>query len=223
MLGRLLEISVAAPQPLLALETYRALGFRELGVGDVWSHPYGVMSDGDLCIGLHAYEFDSPALTFVQSNLDRWVEAYRVQGIELAFEKLATDSFNEIGFVDPGGQMVAVLESRTFSPAPFDERGFSAFGELQALALPCRDAAASRAFWAGLGRAEDGRLAGSDVALALDDAKTLTCRYRGDPIAFAESALRGGVAGVTVAGDERSATFTPPGGPTFVVAGVLSH
>ena len=219
MLGRLLEISVSTSEPLQALQQYLSLGFRELTAGEVWSHPYAVVGDGDVCIGLHAYEFDSPSLTFVQNALDRWVEAYRVQDIDLAFEKLSPDEFNEIGFVDPGGQMIAVLESRTFSPPAFEGRGLSVLGRLSAIELPCRDAEASAAFWAKLGRArETGRVETADLTLALDNAEALTLHYDGDPLAVAEAAARHGLPFASVANDESSATLRPPGGPVFVVS-----
>lgn len=206
MLGRFLEISVKCNDLLDALDAFAAYGFRELTVGDVWSHPYAVVSDGVLAVGLHDYAFDSPALTFVQSDLARWVEAYRLQNIDLAFEKLSSESFNEIGFVDPGGQMTAVLESRTFSPPPFDEDSFSALGDLEALELPCADAAASAAFWKKLGVDDDGRLGVNGPRLRLDVSPHLAVHYRGDVLALAQHAARNGLHAVKVAKDERSAT-----------------
>jgi hypothetical protein len=79
MLGRFLEVSVSCPDVLESIHAFEALGFREIPVGDVWSHPYAVVSDGRLNIGLHRYDFDSPSLTFVQSDLQKWRDAYRVQ------------------------------------------------------------------------------------------------------------------------------------------------
>lgn len=207
MLGRFLEISLACDDVLAALGFFRDLGFREIPAGETWSHQYGVVSDGTLNIGLHGYQFDSPALTFVQSGLSRWAEAYRVQDIELAFAKLTPDQFNELGFVDPGGQMVAVLESRTFSPPPFGERAVSELGTLQCLEPPNRAPQESAAFWARLGRdADTGTLGASGIALRLDGADRLTCHYRGEPLTVATCAARHGLRDVSVASDERSAT-----------------
>ena len=50
-------------------EFYEGLGFKSVEVGEIWSHPYAVMSDGRVHLGLHAYRFDSPALTFVRPDL----------------------------------------------------------------------------------------------------------------------------------------------------------
>ena len=71
MLGRFLEISVHAPNVLESLEFYQKLGFTQAQVGEAWAHPYAVVSDGRLFIGLHQYEFDSPSLTFVKPDLSR--------------------------------------------------------------------------------------------------------------------------------------------------------
>ena len=60
MLGRFLEFSVRAEDILESLAFYKALGFTELAIGDVWKHKYAVVSDGDICIGLHDREFGSP-------------------------------------------------------------------------------------------------------------------------------------------------------------------
>ena len=69
MLGKFLELSVHAPDILESLGFYKSIGFTELETGDVWPHGYAVVSDGDICIGLHDLVFDSPALTFVQQDL----------------------------------------------------------------------------------------------------------------------------------------------------------
>lgn len=206
MLGRFLEISVACENPLAVLGDFLEFGFRELSVGDVWSHPYAVVSDGVLNVGLHGYQFDSPALTFVQNDLDRWVQAYRLQDIELAFEKLSSESFNEIGFIDPGGQMCAVLESRTFSPPPFDDDSFTVLGRFKALELPCSDRDASRAFWRKLGVDDQARLGMEGPPLHLAKTPHLTCHFHGNVLALAQQAARRGLTNVRIATDERTAT-----------------
>lgn len=205
MLGRFLEVSLSCEDVLKTLREFEALGFIEVPTGDVWDHPYAVVSDGRLNVGLHRYSFDSPSLTFVQSDLDHWIEAYRVQDIELAFEKLSTESFNELGFVDPGGQMTAVLESRTFSPPPFSEKDTSIMGRLKAIELPCRDADASRNFWRKLGLEDQDRLPTAGLNLAFGQAKTMICRYEADVLSLAAEAARRGAGTLTIANDESSA------------------
>ena len=210
MLGRFLEVSLSSPDVLESIGTFARLGFREIPVGDVWSHPYAVVSDGTLNVGLHRYDFDSPALTFVQHDLEKWIDAYRVLGIELAFEKLSSESFNELGFVDPGGQMTAVLESRTFSPPPFDERDISIFSRFSGVELPTNDASESLAFWRRIGLEDDGRLGGSGLSIRFGGATSMVCHFEADILTLAAEAARRGV-NASVAGDERSARVTIDG------------
>lgn len=211
MLGRFLEISVSCSDVLAAMNDFIELGFREIPVGDVWSHPYAVVSDGTLNIGLHRYDFDSPSLTFVQADLDQWIGAYRMLGIDLAFEKLSSESFNELGFVDPGGQMVTVLESRTFSPPPFDDVNTSMFGQFKALELPTNDVDVSRPYWQKIGLEETGRLGTADLALQFGGSTKLVCHFHADILPLAEHAARRGITEVSIAADERSARITIAG------------
>ena len=65
MLGRFLEVSVRSSDIPESLAFYESLGFVQAPVSDAWSHPYAVVTDGRLAIGLHAREFDAPSLTWV--------------------------------------------------------------------------------------------------------------------------------------------------------------
>jgi len=116
MLGRFLEISCHAPDVLASLSYYESLGLTQATVGDIWRHPYAVITDGQVAIGLHAYPFDGPALTWIRPDLTRYAREIEAQGIELQFLKAGEDQFNELGFLDPDGQMITLLEARTFSP-----------------------------------------------------------------------------------------------------------
>ena len=151
MLGRFLEISIHAPDVLDSLAFYERLGFSQATVGETWAHPYAVVTDGRLFIGLHCYEFPSPSLTFVQPDLMRRLEDIEALGIELAFRRVGTDVFNEAGFTDPNGQMIALLEARTFSPPARASIETSWLGWFEEFALPVRDLEASREFWERLG------------------------------------------------------------------------
>jgi len=151
MLGRFLEVSVHAPDILESLAFYERLGFTQAPVGETWSHPYAVVTDGRLFIGLHQYEFPSPSLTYVQPDLERRLEALERLGIELAFRRVGADVFNEAGFADPNGQMIALLEARTYSPPDRASHQTSRLGWFEEFALPVRDLAASAGFWEKLG------------------------------------------------------------------------
>ncbi len=151
MLGSFLEISVHAPEIRESLEFYEALGFRQATVGETWSHPYAVVTDGRLLLGLHGYEFDSPALTWSRANIPALVADLDAAGIRPEFAKLKDDEFNEAGFVDPDGQMVAVLEARTYSPVPLDADLSGRLGRFLQFRYAVRSVEDSTAFWEPLG------------------------------------------------------------------------
>lgn len=150
-LGRFLEISLHAPDPLESLAFYERLGFTQATVGDTWSHPYAVVTDGRLFLGLHGYEFPSPSLTFVQPDLMANLERIEALGIELAFRKVGADVFNEAGFTDPNRQMIAMLEARTYSPPQRRSHETSRLGWFEEFALPARDLESSARWWEQLG------------------------------------------------------------------------
>ena len=120
-LGRFLEFSVQTSDILGSLGYYKALGFTELEIGDVWSHKYAVVSDGVLCIGLHDLEFRAPAISFVQQDLARRARSMADHGFDFDFMQLDGDSFKQIGLADNDGHNVRMLEARTFSAGDEDD------------------------------------------------------------------------------------------------------
>ncbi len=77
MLGRFLELSLAAHSIVESFEFYRALGFTDVATGDILAHPYAVVHDGQLCIGLHERNADEPRLTFIRPDLEAYRRALR--------------------------------------------------------------------------------------------------------------------------------------------------
>ena len=65
MLGRFHEISVETGDIAESVAFYERLGFSQCGTTDTWQHPYGVMTDGKLFLGLHQFKFPSPAISYV--------------------------------------------------------------------------------------------------------------------------------------------------------------
>jgi hypothetical protein len=151
MLGRFLEISLHTPAIRESLEFYESLGFVQAKVGEIWPHPYAVVTDGRLFLGLHGASIHSPALTFVLPQLAHGIEQLRQRGIEFEEERLGDDAFNQAMFREPGGQAVNVLEARTFSPPQLDVPVRTTCGYFTEFGLPSRDVAASCAFWEPLG------------------------------------------------------------------------
>jgi len=150
-IGRFLEISVHAPAIRESLAFYESLGFVQASVGEAWSHPYAVVTDGRVCIGLHAAPLSLPAITFVLPELARGLEKLRALGIELEQELIGSEVFNQAWFREPGGHAVAVWEARTWSPLHLDHLHTSSCGYFSEYGLPVRDARVGCEFWEPLG------------------------------------------------------------------------
>ena len=134
MVGQFLELSIAA-QPLAAsFEFYRALGFTSLPVSDSLPHPYLVLFDGTVAIGLHEREQDGTSLTFVRPRLRDYVRALRRLDIDLTYAHLADNEFNHVGFADPTG----IAGNISADPQLNSSSAFPGFHILPS--SPCRDA-----------------------------------------------------------------------------------
>jgi catechol 2,3-dioxygenase-like lactoylglutathione lyase family enzyme len=151
MLGRFLEISLHTPDIQASLQFYEALGFVQAVVGETWSHPYAVVTDGRLYLGLHARPCPPLTLTFVQANLAEHVAKMRARGIEFDTEQFDSESFHQAALADPHGVRIAMLEARTYSP-PNIEVGFqSTCGYFTELGIPVRDFALGHDYWESMG------------------------------------------------------------------------
>lgn len=146
-IGRFLEFSVRTPDVLESLHFYKTLGFVELEIGDVWSHKYAVVSDGELHIGLHDRDFDAPAITFVKQDIAKHARSMSDHGFNFSFMQTGEDAFNELRFADNDHHTVTMLEARTFN---FDEdaENDSTCGRWFELTLPVKDAVRAALFWA---------------------------------------------------------------------------
>jgi len=182
-LGRFLEFSVRAPEILESLNFYKMLGFVELEIGDMWSHKYAVVSDGELNIGLHDRDFDAPAITFVQQDLAKHARSMADHGFDFSFMQLGEDAFNEIRFPDRDGHNIGMLEARTFH-ASEDAENDSACGSWFEMTLPVRDALRAAQFWAPI----------APTLLEMREEPTTHMRFEADgvPLGLSESiALEG--------------------------------
>lgn len=146
-IGHFLEFAVETPDILESLHFYKTLGFSELESSDVYAHKYAVVSDGELNIGLHNREFDSPAVTFVQPDLAKHARSMTDHGYDFSFLRLDEDVFNELGFRDRDGHAVTMVEARTFHMSEDAEKD-SACGRLFELTLPVKDTVRAAQFWA---------------------------------------------------------------------------
>jgi catechol 2,3-dioxygenase-like lactoylglutathione lyase family enzyme len=156
VLGRFHEISLETPDIRESVEFYERLGFTQATTTDTWQHPYGVLTDGRLFIGLHqrrglARPPASTTLTFVHPGIVALVADFTGRGIELTVCHTSEEIFNEIAFSDPFGQSIAVLEARTYSPAGRRPEELSLCGYFGEVSLPAADFEAAKTFWEPLG------------------------------------------------------------------------
>ena len=151
MLGRFLEFSLATPDIQASLEFYTKLGFSQAEVGEAWSHPYAVVTDGRICLGLHQEAIPAPSMTFVKPGLLKHLDVLEERGLELEFSHLGNDVFNEVGWLDPSGQLIRLIEARTFSPSKRVGTDTSQCGYFLEVALPAPDLDASKAYWEQFG------------------------------------------------------------------------
>jgi catechol 2,3-dioxygenase-like lactoylglutathione lyase family enzyme len=151
VLGRFLEFSIAAPDIQASLDFYARLGFSQAEVGEAWQHPYAVVTDGRIYLGLHQQALPAPAMTFVKPDLLKHIDGLEELGLEFEFRRLGNDVFNEVGWFDPSGQLIRLIEARTFSPSKRTGTDTSRCGYFIEIALPTPDLQESKSYWERFG------------------------------------------------------------------------
>jgi len=149
LLGTFHETSIAVDDVRPSIEFYERLGFTQAPTTDTFTHPYGVLTDGRLFIGLHQRSSAPLVLTFVRPGIAECVREFAAAGIELTLCRTGEEVFNEIGLLDPFGHAVSVLEARTYSPVARTDA--SLCGDFAEVSLPVTDFAAAQGFWEPLG------------------------------------------------------------------------
>lgn len=150
MLGRFLEIGLPTTDIQASLAFYESLGFVQALTGETWTHPYAVVTDGHLFLGLHASGVPAPRLTYVQPDLSQHLASFEAAGVVPESLQLASDAFNELAFTAPGGIGVHVIEARTFSP-PVDALAETACGYFAEWGWPVRAFDGLGEYWERLG------------------------------------------------------------------------
>ena len=151
LLGTFHETSIAVGDVRASVEFYEQLGFIQATTNDTLTHPYGVLTDGRLFVGLHQRPGASPVLTFVRPGIAEALPAFAAAGLELSFRRTGEDVFNEIGLLDPFGHALAVLEARTYSPVARARTAVSLCGDFSEVSLPAPDFTTAQRFWEALG------------------------------------------------------------------------
>ncbi len=151
MLGHFHEVGLETADIRESVEFYERLGFTQATTSDTWQHPYGVLTDGRLFLGLHQRRAPSPRLTFVRPGIAEHLADFAARDIELTVCHTGEEIFNEIGFSDPFGQSVSVLEARTYSPVTRRPTEVSLCGYFGEISFPVSDFETAKTFWEPLG------------------------------------------------------------------------
>ncbi|MEO8019049.1 MAG: hypothetical protein ABI769_14650 [Pseudomonadota bacterium] len=151
MLGKFHEISLQTADIAGSVAFYERLGFGQCGTADTWQHPYGVMTDGRLYVGLHQFKFPSPTITYVHPGVAQRAHVVEKLGVDIAWKRVGDDAFNEFGFLDPSGQAVRVQEAPTHFASDRERGESSLCGDFAEFSMPAPDFEPMRAFWEPLG------------------------------------------------------------------------
>jgi hypothetical protein len=151
VLGRFHEIALQTQDIRASVEFYERLGFSQAETGETFTHPYGVLTDGRIHFGLHQSSFDAPALTFVHADVARYAAELTAQGVALQYQRTAEHEFHSIGLKDPNGQMLVVVEARTYSPVLRGPERKPLCGYFEEFSIPSNDFAPAKVFWEPMG------------------------------------------------------------------------
>lgn len=150
-LGRFLEISLATTDIAESLAFYESLGFVQASVGEAWPHPYAVVTDGRVSLGLHGAGFESPLPTWVAPSLRERLATFAALGVTIEDVRLDDVAMHQVLLRDPSGQPLRLLEARTFSPPVLSPAHSSTLGYFEEFAVATPDLTAASAFWERLG------------------------------------------------------------------------
>lgn len=172
-LGQFLELAIPTQDIAASVQFYERLGFTQRLTGDAWPHPYGVLGDGRIHLGLHqrpiaarareglydaAARLEGPTPCYVYPDLAHQAERLSRAGLVPDHLQLGEDSLHHLWLRDPGGHALLLQEARTFSPARADAPAATAdtaaaaaagslCGDFLQLSLPEPDFEAALAFW----------------------------------------------------------------------------
>jgi hypothetical protein len=102
-------------------------------------------------LGLHQSENFVPSVTFVKPDLLKQLDGLEQLGVSFEFRHLAGDVFNEVGWLDPSGHLLRMVEARTFSPSKRHATDRSLCGYFSEIGLPAPNREAAKEHWERVG------------------------------------------------------------------------
>lgn len=150
-LGTSLEVSLSVKSLPEALEFFNRLGFRKFNDPYDDPHPWIILSDGVIHLGLHQETLPSPSLVYFSDRFAECAAHLEQLGIPLVHRMESDGRVLALGFEDPNGQAVGVVDLMGQEiPAPVGptELPIGKFGEYS---IPTADLSRSVAFWKQFG------------------------------------------------------------------------
>ncbi len=90
-------------------------------------------------------------MTFVKPELLKHLNAFQKLGLKFEFRHLGNDVFNELGWLEPSGHLIRLIEARTFSPSKRASTDQSLCGYFLEIGLPASNRVAAKAYWEKFG------------------------------------------------------------------------
>ena len=100
---------------------------------------------------MHQHSSFEPSTTFLKPDLLKHLGSLERLGLRFEFRRLANDVFNEIGWLDPSGHMIRLVEARTFSPIKRKSADTSLCGYFLEIALPAPSRDIAKSHWEQFG------------------------------------------------------------------------
>ncbi len=150
-LGENLEIALSVNDLETSLAFYKQLGYSQFSDPFAEPHPWLVLSDGDIHLGLHQYEQPSPALVYFSNQFKQVVDYLRRRDIPLIDKMEMEGQLISVAFRDPNGQHIGVVDLMGAQiPVPPIEHS-THMGKFGEFSIPTRDLQVSLEFWRQFG------------------------------------------------------------------------
>ena len=87
----------------------------------------------------------------MKPDLLKHLELLEQRGQALEIRRLGNDVFNEVGWFDPSGNLIRLIEARTFSPSKRQGLETTSCGYFTEIALPTNELDGAKTYWEAFG------------------------------------------------------------------------